>query len=116
MESLSNRYSSTVTIIATPETAGRTGTKKHSLSTLKIVPFILRSQFRRPLPSNNPNRKIRWNLDFTSQATTKYPEAQRPDSTGPIGPRRGRTVSYENPLDGSRVRPIPSTRHTAETR
>src|SRR2546422_11120577 len=49
MESLSNRYSSTVTIIATPETAGRTRTKKHSLSTLKIVPFILRSQFRRPL-------------------------------------------------------------------
>src|SRR5436309_587814 len=53
MESLSNRYSSTVTIIETPKKARRTGTKKHSLSNPKIALFILPSQFRSSLRSKS---------------------------------------------------------------
>src|SRR6266480_2535495 len=65
MESLSNRYSSTVTIIETPKKARRTGTKKHSLSNLKIVLSILPSQFRSSLRSKSPGEKIRWTLIST---------------------------------------------------
>src|SRR5438445_11512233 len=65
MESLSNRYSSTVAMIQTPNEDGRIRTKKHSLSSLKIVPFILRSQFRPTLRPNSPDEKIRRTLIST---------------------------------------------------
>ncbi|HEX9612746.1 MAG TPA: hypothetical protein VGA05_03940, partial [Candidatus Bathyarchaeia archaeon] len=61
------RYSSTVTIISTPKRVGRIGTKKHSLSTLKIVQFTERSQFRRSLRSNSRDEEELFDLDFDSK-------------------------------------------------
>jgi hypothetical protein len=71
----------------TPKKARRNGTKKHSLSTLKIVLFAEGSQFRPSLRSNSPDEEDLTDLDFNSEDATKQPEAERPDSTGPVGSR-----------------------------
>src|SRR5437660_3135819 len=39
-------------------------------------------------------------IDFDSKDATKQPEAQRPDSTGPLSSRWGRAISHEKCLEG----------------
>ena len=50
-----------------PKGVGRIGTKKHSLSTLKIVQVTERSQFRRSLRSNSRDKEDLLDLDFDSK-------------------------------------------------